>query len=128
MKKIVTMLALGLFGLAMLAAPAGAIAVDTGKGAKTVNDPAHAKVGDGLNPAHGPSCGLFPEPCAHNSSPVTPGVFAPGVADRSIAEVNVGAWNAYFLSSENSGICGIWATVEEAEAGFEFAACDFEAE
>jgi len=91
--------------------PAGAIEVETGQGPKTVNDPLTTKGGgpnsDGVNPAHGPFCGLILEAegveCARHADHPGDGVFPKGMNEG----VNLGAWNAFFQSNENSVICGI---------------------
>lgn len=116
---------------------AGAIAIEKGNGeTTTVNDPAitqgNGPNADGLNPSHGPVCGLLPDlglHCArHPDHPANPGAFANGVTDNPFG-VNVGAWNAVFQSSDNSAICGIWATTEEVPDGEPpETACDYEGE
>ena len=114
------------------AIPASAIAVNRGPNgvAADVIVPQYGQGGPeaGPNDAHGPACGIdaigTALGCANHTSP------APALANAldppSLnAGINLGAWNSVFQSSENSAICGIWATVGEAETGFEFLACDY---
>lgn len=133
--KAVAVLGILFLILGLAIGDAGAIAVEKGNGeTTTVNDPAitqgQGPNADGLNPAHGPVCGVLPEelPCArHADHPENPGAFANGVTDNPFG-VNVGAWNAVFQSNDNSAICGIWATAEEVPEGEPpEAACDYEA-
>ena len=125
--------------LAVSAGVAGAIAVEKGNGeVVTVNDPAitmgNGPNAEGLNPAHGPVCGVLPELglyCArHPDHPENPGAFASPIVDNpdNPFGVNVGAWNSVFQSNDNSAICGIWATGEEVPEGEPpDQACDYEA-
>ena len=113
--------------------PAGAIAIEQGPDgdATTVKNPdeANGNAEEGLNPAHGPSCWFFNEDdgCANNNAPAdNSGEEARGALADNPPGVNVGAWNSVFVSNENSAICGVWATVEEAR--IPALACDFVAE
>jgi hypothetical protein len=113
------------------AIPASAIAVNKGGpngDAVSVIVPQFGPHGPdaGPNNAHGPACGAeafgTPDGCANHTSP------APALANAADSPslngpANLGAWNAVFQSNEDSAICGIWATVGEAEPGFEFLAC-----
>lgn len=104
------------------ASSVSAVAVETGPDgeAVTVNDPGEAKGNpndpdEGLNPAHGPSCGAFGGECAHNQAPAdNGGIPARGAVDSNPFGLNLGAWNSYFVTRDtNSAICGIWATTDE---------------
>ncbi len=112
------------------AVPASAIAVDKGGpngGAVSVIVPQFGPHG-GPNDAHGPACGTIdagtPDGCFNHTSPEA-AIAATAVVPGLNLGINLGAWNAVFQSSDNSAICGIWATVGEAELGFELLACDF---
>jgi hypothetical protein len=96
--------------------PASAIAVNTGNGALTALDPDTA---DGANDAHGPACFSI-ETCVHNGSSAAAAentVDVPGLTAKKTPlnpeeelGTNLGAWNAFFESDENSAICGITTT------------------
>lgn len=89
------------------AGPAGAIQVDAGGEVRTVLDPAASRgPGEGLNPAHGPICAVLPSPCDGGVTNANPGIAPPGLAGTFLG-VNTGAWNAFFVSNDNSAICGV---------------------
>ena len=101
----------------LTAAPASALSVNTGQGAKTVLDVGDASTGDS-HPAHGPACGadLPPIQCDNGVStdnPGAPGDPIPSPVNGGDAGItfNAGAWNAVFgpggMSNDNSAICGI---------------------
>jgi hypothetical protein len=137
MRRLLVLAAIAALFTIVTAVPASAIAVDKGGpngGPVSVNVPQFGQGGveAGPNDAHGPACGIAefgtPEGCANHTSPDAAQANAsesPGLN----AGFNVGAWNAVFQAMENSdgntAICGIWATVGEAETGFEELACNF---
>jgi hypothetical protein len=124
-RRFLTLGAIAALFTVLTVAPALAIAQNTGQGAKTSIAPQGGPHDDGPNNAHGPACGnsdFTGDGCANHTSPdaavdatsSVPGLNTPG-------GTNLGAWNAVFQTmGTNSAICGIWATVEEAEDGFEF--------
>jgi hypothetical protein len=74
----------------------------------------------GRHNAHGPWCGNIAEAegegsCTNNKAPhrdvplAPPGFEGRGLStlDPELPDLNLGAWNAYFLSNDKSAICGI---------------------
>jgi hypothetical protein len=130
-RKLLTLGAIVALLTVLTVAPAFAIAVDTGQGPQTPIAPQGGPHDDGPNNAHGPACGnedfTGPDGCANHTSPDAAVDATENVPGLNTPDgTNLGAWNAFFQTrNTNSAICGIWATVGEAEPGFEFAACDF---
>lgn len=96
--------------MAISAGSVSALEIETGPDGESFVpiDPAD----NGRNDAHGPYCGNIEEDegtaCAHNNAPEDgPGQHPAGLKDRTYMDLNLGAWNAFFVSNENSAICGI---------------------
>ena len=105
--------------------PASAIGIQKGNGeTMTVLDPANLVeideilVPTGVSYAHGPSCDAFGGCENHESATAFDHAF---VNLHLTADMNFGGWNGVFQnnSPEGKGICGIWATNDEAAAAGE---------
>ncbi len=130
-RKLVILGAIAALFTIVTVVPASAIAIEKGgpNGDTSVIVPQFGHTPrPGANDAHGPACGTAdagtPDGCANHTSPDA-AIAATAVVPGLNAGINLGAWNAVFQSSEDSAICGIWATVAEAEAGFEELACNY---